>query len=438
MIPQSVNAQSVQRPIGFAPREISALVNREVVAQHAEEAAFLWTLRNRAIGEPHYSLKDIAALDERVEAHLDGLRVAGDVGWKFCKANLSNEGPGEVFALTAMAFGGGNREQMRDALNAGCAAPKLRSGLVSALGWLDYSGISQSIRMLLQAKSPLHRSIGIAACAVHREDPGGALTSAVSDVDPVLRARALRAAGEIKRHDLAEDIRSQLQEEDEACRFWAAWSLTLLGKREGMAVLMRCIESNGAFSERALQICLRAMPLPDSRHLVSSLTKNPDSIRLTIMGAGIVGDPVSIPWLIKRMETPELARLAGESFTMITGIDLAYHDLNQDPPVEPGGESDELGEEVAPLDYESNLPWPSAPLVAQWWKQNQHAFSADTRHLGGKPISPQSVMEVLLNGKQRLRAGAALELALLNPDYVLFEVRAHGAWQQRSLEKWTS
>src|SRR5512145_562956 len=98
-----MTAQSTPRPVGFKPLEISALVRPEIVSQHAEEAAFLWTLRSRAVGEPHYAPKDLARLDERVEAHLDGLRVAGPIGWEFCKGNLAHEGPGEVFALSVFA-----------------------------------------------------------------------------------------------------------------------------------------------------------------------------------------------------------------------------------------------------------------------------------------------------------------------------------------------
>jgi len=53
-----------------------------IVSPHTEESAFLWLLRDSAIGEPHYSLQDLADLDNRVEAHLDGLRIAGDAGWQ--------------------------------------------------------------------------------------------------------------------------------------------------------------------------------------------------------------------------------------------------------------------------------------------------------------------------------------------------------------------
>ena len=43
-------------------------VIESIVEQHAEEAAFLWLLRDAAVQAPHYSLNDQAGLDERVES----------------------------------------------------------------------------------------------------------------------------------------------------------------------------------------------------------------------------------------------------------------------------------------------------------------------------------------------------------------------------------
>jgi uncharacterized protein (TIGR02270 family) len=429
-----MTAQSTSRPIGFTPLEISALVQSDIVSQHAEEAAFLWTLRRRAVGEPHYALKDLAALDERVEAHLEGLRVAGPIGWEFCKRNLAHEEPGEIFALSVLAFGAGNRDYMREALYAGCASPKLRPGLISALGWLDHMTVAEWLQRLLEAKPAPYRSIGIAGCAVHREDPGAALDSAVNDVDSVLRARALRCVGEIKRHDLLDSTRGHLHDADEACRFWAAWATTLLGAGDGVPVLMQFVEQADGYSERALQLVLRTVGIEDGRKWLSSLAKEDRFVRTVVMGAGILGDPAFVPWLIRRMESPVLARLAGEAFTTITGVDLAYLDLSQDAPPEP--EDDDAAVTVTPLDYESNLPWPSPPLVREWWLRNQHMYSEGSRYLSGKPVAAQSLVEVLAGGKQRLRAAAALELALLNRSYVVFEVRARGSVQQARLEKW--
>lgn len=60
-----------------------------VIEQHAEKAAFLWLLRDASVHEPHYSLSDLAHPDNRVDANLDGLRIAGDDGWDILKETLA-------------------------------------------------------------------------------------------------------------------------------------------------------------------------------------------------------------------------------------------------------------------------------------------------------------------------------------------------------------
>src|ERR1017187_6046816 len=95
-----------------------------VLSQHAEGAAFLWELRSRAIAASHYSLADLAKLDLRVEAHLDGLRVAGEAGWEICKEALSTGESGEVFAAAVLAFESGDKDRVETVLEAGAAEPE--------------------------------------------------------------------------------------------------------------------------------------------------------------------------------------------------------------------------------------------------------------------------------------------------------------------------
>jgi uncharacterized protein (TIGR02270 family) len=433
----SVNAP-LMRHLGLSPAETSGLINEQVVAQHAEEAAFLWTLRARATSQPNYSLRDLFALDERVEAHLDGLRLGGEVAWRYCNANLTiGEGPGEVFTMAVMAFGAGHRERMRDVLRAACASEALLPGLESGLGWLDYAAISAWVSRLLDAKSPAHRAVGIAACALHREDPGPALAAGIEDADSTLRARAIRAVGEIKRHDLLGAVLTHTRDEDAACRSWATWSVTLLGQKKHLGDLAESVKRNDPFSERALQLCVRAMPLPEGRRLISSLANEPSLAHFAIIGTAILGDPVSVPWLIRKMASPDSARLAGEAFTMITGADLEYLHLDQDaPPTTEASEGADVDAEVPESDYESKLPWPSSALVVDWWERNQQSFSPGVRYLAGRAIDRGSASEVLVHGKQRQRAAAAIELALMDPNLVPFNVRGRGSWQQRKLVEW--
>src|SRR5687767_11396760 len=48
-----------------------------IVAEHAEEAAFLWLQRAAAVHQPQYAPDQFADLDGQLEAQIDGLRVAG-------------------------------------------------------------------------------------------------------------------------------------------------------------------------------------------------------------------------------------------------------------------------------------------------------------------------------------------------------------------------
>ena len=190
-----------------------------VVTQHAEEASFLWILRDRAVDAPHYSLADLAKLDDRIEAHIDGLRIAGDAGWEICKEALSIEEAGEVFAASVLAFESGDEGRIHTVVDAGTKSPELSRGLISALGWLPYQHAEGYIKKLLSSDSPLVRRVGIAACAIHRKDPGRSLIDVISDNDPLLKARALKVAGELGRVDLMALLQKNFYPEDEKICF---------------------------------------------------------------------------------------------------------------------------------------------------------------------------------------------------------------------------
>jgi uncharacterized protein (TIGR02270 family) len=134
------------------------------------------------------------------------------------------------------------------------------------------------------------------------------------------------------------------------------------------------------------------------------------------------------------MSIPEMARVAGESFTMITGVDIAYEDLEGEwPEGFEAGPTEEPEDEDVEMDPDEDLPWPEPKLIHEWWSKNKKNFRNGTRYLCGKPISEQQCQHVLRNGYQRQRAAAAIELAMMKPGQPLFEVRAPGFRQQQLL-----
>lgn len=81
-----------------------ALILKEIVRRHAEQAAFLWTVYDRHLLNPDENpdMDDVrlTRLLERLEAHLDGLRVAGTDGRRIAQERF-DEFPeaGELFVL---------------------------------------------------------------------------------------------------------------------------------------------------------------------------------------------------------------------------------------------------------------------------------------------------------------------------------------------------
>src|SRR6266568_1330739 len=199
-----------------------------LIHQHAQESAFLWLLRDEATASPHYLLRQVAELDQRVEAHLDGLRIAGGPAWELCEEQLVPKGAGEIFAGAALAFETEDNQRLTDLLKAASKSVQLSRGLISALGWLAGDRAQPHIRRLLQSPEPMGRRMGIAAAAVLRHDPGPPLAEALRDNDALLKAKALRAVGELGRLDLIPVAKSSLASDKEEVRFAASWSVALL------------------------------------------------------------------------------------------------------------------------------------------------------------------------------------------------------------------
>lgn len=400
-----------------------------IVSQHCEEAAFLWLLRDDAVAAPHYSLQDLSDLDNRVEAHLDGLRIAGDEGWPLLAEGLQQQENGEVFAAAVIALEGDEPSRMDEVFAAVEATPETLRGFVSAIGWVPRDRLRGKIAGLLASASPLWRRAGIAGCAIHRVDCGRHFTAAVEDPDPALRARALRAVGEVARQDLGPAIQDQFRSDDVVCRFWAAWSSVLLGNRgDGVAALKAIADSEPRFAERACGTLLRVLDPQECQHWLKRIAEIPERRRDLIKGCGVAGYPIYIAWLIQQMQaSPDLARVAGESISLMTGVDIAYEDLEGDQPegFESGPTEDPANDDVS-MDPDEDLPWPDPQRIQAWWDANKDRFASGTRYLVGQPVSEAHCRGVLRTGFQWQRRAAALELALMKPGEPLFEVRMPG------------
>lgn len=417
----------------------NTMIIEEIVSQYAEEAAFLWLIRDDAVRASHYLLNDLGRLDNRLEAHLDGLRVAGRDGWDISQQELKWQEPGEVFAAAVLALESGARDRIDHVFEVGTAAPELERGLVSAMGWTPAACVPGLIADLSQSTAPARRRVAVGALAIRREDPGRWLIDAFRDADPGVRARAFCAAGELGKADYVHEVRQGSADEDPACRYWSAWSAARLGDRsDAVAQALRDIAAQpGPFQERAVAMAVRIMPPSDVRDWLRPFWKDVKTLRLAAAGIAASGNPELVPVLLQIMQVNDAARPAGEAFSMISGVHLSYDKLERDPPEGfQAGPTENPADENVAMDPDENLYWPDLKLVDKWWQTNSPRFAAGRRYLCGREISPASLVQTLREGFQRQRAAAALELALLQPDRPMFEVRARGDWQQRLIPVW--
>lgn len=402
-----------------------------IIERYVEDAMFLWLRRNRAIRAADCSLADIARTDDRLDAVIEGLKLAGDSGWNLCRDAFSYGGPGALFAPAVLAFTSARQEWIEELLGLGEKSLDHSRPIISALGWIGSETALPHIQSLLSSPNEMHKRIGIGACAVLRIDAGNIMTNAFSSTEPLVRSRSLRMAGELGNKKYGPLCEVGLNDADESCRFWAAWSLAVLGERKGLDLLQQTVEKTGPFSEIAADIISRCIDPGKALAWQKDLAKSKKNARIAVRVAGILGIAALLPWLIEQMHRPELARAAGSAFRQITGVVIDGTDLQgQKPPGFQSGPAGDLENSNFEMDPDEKLPWPSPSLVLEWWKINGAYFKEGIRYIGGLPVNPANLQQVLVIGSQDIRAACALELAIRQPGRPLFEVRSP-AWEQR-------
>ena len=409
-----------------------------VVQQHAEESAMLRHVRSVLVRAPHVRLRHLGRLDERIAAHLDGLAVAGRYGTALCTAALERAGAGEVFALAVRVIDERDDAALGRLVALAGALPDAQRGLLSAFGWVSPAQLQGVVQPLLASPDAHRRALALAACRLHRVDPGAALARALDDPAAVLRAAAWRAAGELGRTDLLPRARDALADADEDVAFHAAAAACLLGERTAALDRLEALAGGaGGHVQAARALALQAADFERARAMVRRLARagaeDAARKRAVIAACGLLGDTAYVPWLVECMEDDLYARLAGESFALITGADLAALDLERKPPEHvPGGPTDDPDDDNVALDPDESLPWPDRERITRWWQAHASALPVHGRCFMGRPPAAAHCAEVLRDGFQRQRIVAARWLVLLAPGTRLFPLAAP-TWRQERL-----
>lgn len=404
-----------------------------LIERMLDDAAFLWLLRDLAVDRPNYFKFDIAELDQRIQAQLDGLMTAPEISWELCLQALEFGQPGELFAAANVAFRSLDVKKIQHVIEFASATPPSVSGLISALGWLPEKLVGSWINKFLTSKDLFHKYIAISASSVRREDIGMALINILEREDcrahDQLYVRALRLIGELKRHELVGYLESPLTSKNADVQFWALWSSILLGNKQLAQNLQRYVLNPNPLQIVAIEIAFRVLPLDVARNWISVLAKTPENVRAVILASTVLGDPHAVDWLIHKMREPVFSRAAGEAFTTLTGIHLEDNKLALEELPELDDILPEKDESDVSLDDDEYLPFPDVEKIAAVWQKYKQHFVSGQRYFMGKQITPEQLNQVYLSGNQRQRRAAAMELGLLETNKYLFNHKSPGSFE---------
>ncbi len=413
-----------------------ARLSEEIHAQHADEAAFLWSQRHAASADVAYDLKSLDGLDGRLEAHLDGLRLGGSEAMEIARAAVE-DGAGEVFVATTLAVDRSDARSFAKVLDVAGGDPKLVRGIVNGLSWSAPDRVGKVVAALLDPRcpEPLH-GLGVAACVAHGKDPGPALDRAFGGRDASLRARAAHAVGALGKVDLLPQVERELAAGDPGSRLAAASTAAMFGRRGGAEALLALATQGGSESSFAADLAMRRIDPAAAVTWIPALEKDAGAL-VALAAAGALGDASMIPWILDRASDPAAARAAGFAFTLITGIDLTAAKLTTKAPEGfSAGPNDDPDDENVELDPDAELPWPDIAALRPRWDAIASRFPAGVRLIAGKPMEEEGWLEhVLRRANQRVRRAAAIEMAFRQPTAGLFEVRAPAARQKKLLAR---
>jgi uncharacterized protein (TIGR02270 family) len=411
----------------------------DVLEFHLDEAGFLWHQWEKALDSPLYAFPALAGgLEQRLQAHLDALAAAGQrAADRLLRPALADTDLDRARAAASALLAAGEGRDIGAVMKAYAHGRQAnRPAIARALELSASPEVSQQLLPLLEVTVPFTLVPAIRLLAFRRAIPEPDLARLLNNPDPGVASAALAAArfapGVASAPMLEHALRSTPAEQE------AALVTGLVsGYRSIWALCDELAASPGPAGRTARVLLAMGGGDADLDRLIAMLDDRAltaDALWALGFSGRIRAAEVCLPWM--EQEDRTLARLAGEAFSAIAGLELTGRyveedlDLEEEEPIP--FEQDDLD---AKLDVgpESDLPIPEPGLVSAWWSETRPKLDPAGRYLSGRPFDLDPLLDALQRGVARRRHFLALELAIRSRGAVQVETRAFAGVQLREL-----
>lgn len=390
----------------------------DIYEEHLSEAAFLWSQWERALVAPDYAFSEVAEVEERLLAHLDGLALGGPpIAAKILKPALtSDEATVISSAAWVMAAECSEKEaaELIEVLLSG--KPEQQAAIARALELSASQVTENALHPLLRASDAAAQTIGCDILAFRGALPREALTPLLAHADAKVRRAAIRAARafpDIEPKLICEalaapqtEIRNAALETGVIRGVRAAWDMCrkvvadrLPEARQAMVLLAL------GGTDKDLQLLLDMLQVRELR-------------QDALWALGFSGRVQAADACCEVMNDEQVAALAGEAFSAITGLRIENTFAGERQEDGPQASDEDLDADLT-AKPEDALPLPDQEAIARWWQEARKDFDSGTRYILGKPFGDSALLEALESCSMRRRHALALDLA----------IRSHGSRQ---------
>lgn len=388
----------------------------ELHEHHLEELGFLWGRWRAALRDPDHTLANVADLEERIRAHLQGVQVPGDRALPRLLELLDGEDADTAFAAAYALLHRGDPELQGRVLDA--FAPAEDDAFQALAAALAYGPLSREglerVQAMLSARPALRAAAAAEVLAFHG---AAALTPEqlpylLEDEDPATRLAGWRLAAllgaQLAPKSYACAMRDPAPEVVCAALEAGAWC----GVHGVLAVLRQMAGAPSPERLEALYLLAVLGAREDAaciHALVTDARLGPARWRL----AGAFGDPRFVPLVLDALTDPDpaTAAAAGAAFTRLAGVDVATGPRATVAPAD-GREPDAFEAEFLP---EVILPDPAK--ARQEWDALRARLEHAVRLCRGVDVG------------QALTADAVARLDMRSRRELLLRERFHGRWR---------
>jgi uncharacterized protein (TIGR02270 family) len=371
----------------------------ELYQEYLEEASFLYEQRLTLFNDLRIPWRDIADFEDRLEPHIDGLVIGGELALEVCREQAESEDFGELHAAVRV-FCRQRRmdllEQVLDRLD-GQDEEKVKA-VIDAIKYELPDEWQPALTGMLSNGSDFRPRLAANVIGFRRLPLGGALIRAMRGNSSRDLPSFIWALGRIRDRDAASELTARLKSGDESLR--PSTALALL-RMEVPQIVEMCLAEGGKNGWPVLPVGL-AGARSHAQGLIAA-GPGPDGAEWNLT-LGVLGAVSCVEPLLASMREEELAPSAAAGLNLITGAKL-YEEvfvpdkIDEDELFEEERERIKAGQSPNPPGrvYGATLPRLSRDpaLWENWWLRNRSDFRPQTRYRNGRPYSPACLVENL-------------------------------------------